>query len=147
MQSKSYVARPSITICDRDDMKVVIYSWWNIIRIRCLKFENGNFKTQNQMDYNLVHKDSTFIASSCMFETDLLRNANRLMTLTFDFNKSDQPVPKLQLALMNALEGNDVKLSDFKDYSELDMLPDKLEPSGQMCFRLASPWEELHDSK
>lgn len=36
---------------------------------------------------------------------------------------------------------------EFKSYAALDMLPDKFENSGQMSFRLASPWQEQHDAK
>lgn len=34
MQKKNYVVRPSVTIVERNKSKLVIYSWWNIIRVR-----------------------------------------------------------------------------------------------------------------
>ena len=74
MSNKNYAVRPSVTIVDRNQTKIVVFSWWNIMRVRQLKMENGIYVVQKSMVHDFAFSDSTFIASSCVFDTDLQRN-------------------------------------------------------------------------
>ena len=88
MSNKNYAVRPSVTIVDRNQTKIVVFSWWNIMRVRQLKMENGIYVMQKSMVHDFAFKDSTFIASSCIFDTDLQRSSNQLMMMTFNFSEN-----------------------------------------------------------
>ena len=58
------------------------------MRVRQLKLEKGLYVVQKTMAHDFAFSDSTFIASSCLFDTDLQRNSNKLMMMTFNFSEN-----------------------------------------------------------
>ena len=107
---------------------------------------------------HVILYDNKFLASSCLFDTDSLCNANRFLCMQFDFHSSANdekdklPLPRLQICNFKTLIDQynlspEELVKEFRTYPELDMMYDEVDKNKltEMPYRLVSPWDERHD--
>lgn len=160
MYNKNYLVRPSVTMMKKQNGNIcVIVSWWNIFKVNELKYDQAKNKYDKaDTTMHVILYDNKFLASSCLFDTDLLCNANRFLTMQFDFHSSPSdenakmPFPRLQICNFKTLIDQynlspEELVKEFRTYPELDMMYNDMDLNklAEMPYRLVSPWDERHD--
>ena len=139
----------------------VIVSWWNIFKVNELKFDAIKNKYEKaEATMHVILYDTKFLASSCLFDTDLQCKAKGFLLMRFDFHsgpgsdddKPKLPLPRLQICNFQTLIDKynlspEELVKEFRTYPELDMMYDDVDKiqMTEMPYRLVSPWNERHD--